>query len=541
MNAKRILIIGAGFGGAFTAKYLRKHVDNDVCIELINDTNYFVFQPLLPEVAAGIISATDAVTPLRVMLRGVRVHMAHAYAVDFDTQQVHVAQGTGRVPIHIPYDHLVLAVGQKTNLGMLPGFAEHSLTMRNVWDAYRLRNHIIQCLEHADVTADAVLKQRLLTFVVAGGGFSGVEASGELTEMVRRMLPFYPNIDAQEIRSIIVQRGSRILPELPERLSEYAQRKLRQRGIEIKLNSGLLSATASSVQLSDGSIVPAGTLVSTIGNGPNELVQALDIELVRGKIPTDRYLHVAGHANVWAVGDAALIALDDSGEQFAPPTAQFATAQAKRVAINLAAVLAGQKPAPFAFRPKGSLASIGHYSAVAEVFGLRVSGLPAWFMWRGFYILRLPGFATKLRVTLNWLFDYVLPRNIVQIRAQLPSTTRFVRVGKGDVLFKIGQILDGFYTVVEGQLESRTPDPALGEDFVRLIGPGEHWGERALTENWQTRGTLTAVEDSRILILKREDFANLRAALPVIDEYFNHISQEVYAQPLRRREGEAVH
>lgn len=537
MTAKRIVILGGGFGGAFTAKYLRRCVDSEVTIELINDANYFVFQPLLPEVVAGIITASDAVTPLRVMLPGVKFRMAHAYGVDFAKQQVHVVQGTRRVPIQVAYDQLVIAVGQITNLEMLPGFAEHSLTMRNLSDAYVLRNHVIQCLEHADVTEDEALKQRLLTFVVAGGGFSGIETIGELVEMIRRTLRYYPNIEPHEIRPILVQRYSRILPELPERLSEYARRKLERRGIEIKLNSGLVSATATSVQLDDGSAVEAGTIVSTIGNGPSELVRALDIELIRGKIPTNRYLNMAGHDNVWAVGDAALIALDDDAEQFAPPTAQFATAQAQRAAKNLAATLANQPLVPFTFRPKGALASIGHYSAVAEVFGVRVSGLLAWFMWRGFYILRLPGFATKVRVTLNWLFDYMLPRNIVQNRNDRLPATRFVRLKKGDVLFNAGQILDGFYTVVEGALESRIPDAVLGEDFIRVLRPGDHWGERALTEDWQTQGSLTAVEDSRVLILKRDDFTNLRTSLPVLDEYFKHIPEKLYAHPLRRDRG----
>jgi len=196
VTSKRIVILGGGFGGAFTARYLRRRVAPDVAIELINDANYFVFQPLLPEVAAGIIGASDAVTPLRAMLPGVRFRMAHAYDVNFPKRIVHVVQGSKRVPIQVSYDHLVIAVGQVTNLDGLPGFAEHSLTMRNIADAYRLRNHIIQCLEHADVTDDDVIKRRLLTFVVAGGGFSGVEAIGELTEMVRRTLPYYPSGEA---------------------------------------------------------------------------------------------------------------------------------------------------------------------------------------------------------------------------------------------------------------------------------------------------------------------------------------------------------
>lgn len=513
---------------------MRKTVDPSVVIELINDTNYFVFQPLLPEVAAGIISASDAVTPLRVMIRGVNVRMAHAFDVNFDQQYVHVLQGSKRKPIQVHYDHLVIVVGQTVNLDMLPGFTDHSLTMRNLSDAYVLRNHVINCLKHADVTGDKVLKQRLLTFTVVGGGFSGVETAGELKEMIHQTLQYYPHIEAREIRLVLVQRDARILTELPERLSTYAQGKLEQRGIEIKLNTGVVSATGTNLQLDDGSGFDTSTIVSTIGAGPSVLTRTLDIELVRGKIPTDRFLHVKGHDNVWAVGDSALVALDDAGEKFAPPTAQFATAQAHRVATNLAQVLNDKPPAPFAFQPKGSLASIGHYSAVAEIFGLRLSGLVAWFLWHGFYILRLPGLSTKLRVTLNWLFDYVLPRNIVQIRGEPVGATQFACYKKGDVLFSAGQFPDGFYAVVSGALEFRSPDPADGNDFVRIIGPGEHWGERILTEKWETVGSLTALADTRVLILRKNDFTNLRTALPVLDDYFNYISEELYAHPLRR-------
>jgi len=534
MARQRVVIIGGGFGGAFTAKYLRRRLDSGDEIELINDTNYFVFQPLLPEVAAGIIAAPDAVTPLRVMLPGVRFRMAKAYGVDILARQVHVAQGTGRIPIQIDYDHLVIAVGQRPNLSMFSGFAEHSLTMRNLSDAYVLRNHVIQCLEHADVTENQILKKRLLTFVVAGGGFSGVETIGEMTEMIRQTLPHYPNISPQEIRAVLVHRGTRILLDLPERLSEYAQQKLRKRGIEIKLNSGVVSATATRLVLDDDSHIDTDTIVATLSTGPVKLVQDLGLDLTRGKVRTDIYLHAVGHTNVWAVGDAALISLNDDATEFAPPTAQFATAQAKQVAENIAAAIRSKPLRAFAYRPKGALASIGHYSAVAEVLGIRMSGLLAWFMWRGFYILRLPGFVTKVRVTLNWLFDYVLPRNIVQIRSERQAGTKFALFRKGDVLFHAGQIPDGLYTVVSGALESRIQDDVTGDDFVRVLGPGDHWGERALTENWPTKGTLSALEESRVMILTRGDFTNLRAALPVLDEYFNNISDKIYARPLRR-------
>ena len=531
----RVVVLGGGFAGAFTARYLKRFGGDGIEVELVNNTNYFVFQPLLPEVASGTISAPDAVTPLRYMLPGVTVRMADVRAVDFEAREVQVVQGSKRVPITVCYDHLVICLGQKTDLSRFPGFEQHSLTMRDLADAHGLRNQVIQCLEHADVTEDMELKQRLLTFVVAGGGFSGVETMGELHEMIRRSLRFYPNVGQQDITPILIQRGARLLPELPQRLGEYTREKLERRGIRVLLGKSLRSACVSAVELDDGSMIPTGTLVTTVGNGPTELVRQLDVARERGKLAVSEYLQVRGHENVWALGDAALVPLPGTGDEprFAPPTAQFAVREAKCAARNIVAASRGHDLQPFDYKPRGSLASIGNYRAVAEVFGMRLSGLFAWLLWRGFYISMLPGLSTKIRVALNWAFDYVLPRNIVQIKNAEAPAVRRMRYANGDVLFRPGQFVDGFYVVLSGTLESRVPDARIGEDFVRLIGAGDHWGERTLTEAWQTHGTLTAVDDCEVLVLQRQDFRSLREAMPEFDAYFRKIPDKIYPRVLR--------
>ncbi|MEH6518909.1 MAG: FAD-dependent oxidoreductase [Halioglobus sp.] len=532
----RIVILGGGFGGVYCARYLRRYAPHNVEIELINATNYFVFQPLLPEVASGIISAPDAVTSLRLLLPGVKVRMAEVRDIDLENRWVHIVQGSKRYPLKVDYHHLVIALGQKTDLSRFPGFEEHSRTMRDLADAHGLRNHIIQCMEHADITEDEELKRRLLTFVVAGGGFSGVETMGEVMEMVRRTLKHYPNIQGSEVRGLLVQRGQRILPELPEKLGEYALKKLQKRGVDVLLGTSLKSATATAVFLDNGERIEASTLVTTVGNGPLPIIQRLGVDLVRGKIPTDAMLRVSGYNNVWALGDAALVKQAANGStepDIAPPTAQFAAREAKCVARNLAATLMEKTLQPFHYRPLGALASLGNYQGVAEIAGVRVSGLLAWLLWRGAYISMLPGFSTRLRVALNWLFDYFLPRNIVQISNREHSAAQFYHYAKGDIVCKAGQLIDGFYAVVDGALESRVPDAAMGEDFVRLIGPGDHWGERCLVEDLTIQGTLVALEHSRVLVLKKSDFTNICAALPVVDQYFKGIPEKIYPHSLR--------
>lgn len=536
MAKQRVVIIGGGFGGAFTAKYLCKYAPHETEIELINSTNYFVFQPLLPEVVSGTISAPDAVTPLRYMLPGVRVRMAEVDDINLETRELSFLQGNRHVPQIVRYDHLVIAVGQRANLAVVPGLKEHSLCIRDLADAHELRNHVIQCLELADAAENADIKRRLLTFVVAGGGFSGVETMGEIAEMIRRTLKFYPNIHADDIRAVLVQRGSRILPELSVGLSKYALRELTKRGIQVMRNTSIRSVTATTVYLDDGSFIGTQTLVTTVGSGPRSITENLGIELQRGKIPVDEYLHVSGRKHVWCLGDAALIPLseqDNKDTLYAPPTAQFAMREARCVARNIVASQAGRKLTAFSFQPKGSLASIGNYKAVAEVFGLRLSGLPAWLLWRGLYIGMLPGFSTRLRVALNWLFDYFLPRSIVQIANQKRVATDYRCYARGDVVYRPGQNIDGLYTIVAGQMEWVVPGTNSIEKFVRLLGPGDHWGERILTSETQTQGILTAVKDTRVLVLGRSDFENLHATFPIVEDYFQGISEDFYAPSLR--------
>ena len=537
MSSQRIVIIGGGFGGAFTAKYLRRYASSDTQIELINATNYFVFQPLLPEVASGTISAPDAVTPLRYMLPGVKVRMAEVTGGDLAAREIRFLQGTGRFPQTLKYDHLVIAVGQKANLSLSAGFAEHGLCIRDLGDAHEIRNHVIQCLEHADVTENAELRQRLLTFVVAGGGFSGVETMGEIQEMIRRTLKFYPNIRPGDIRTILVHRGDRILPELSPQLSEYAAKKLRKRNIEFLFNRSIVSATATDVYLDDGTRIDTATLITTVGSSSRPFAENLGVELDRGKIPVDQFLRVPGHDNVWSLGDAARVPLPADKANapcYAPPTAQYAVREALFVAKNITKTQAGKDLAAFNFRPKGTLASLGSYTAVAEIFGIRLSGLLAWITWRGLYIGMLPGFSTRLRVALNWFFDYFLPRSIVQIANKRRSATIYRCYAKGDVICQPGQIIDGLYSVISGCLESRIPS-AGRPDFVRVLGPGDHWGARSMSSDMHAEGTLTALDDTRVMVLQREDFQNLSAAFPILNESFGSMSEESYAPFLRKK------
>ena len=521
---KRIVVLGAGFAGMFTAKHMRRMAPADVEIEVINEVNYFIFQPLLPEVAAGNINAADAVSPIRLLLPGVKFRLGHVRAVHLRHNHLEVADDTNRNLAQVPYDQLVLAMGQRVDLSGFPGLEDHAFTMKTLADAYRLRNQVINCLEKADVAENPDLKRRLLTFVVVGAGFSGVETAGEVADLLDRSLKFYPRINPAEIRMILVEYADRILPELPKELARYTNRELAKRKIETWLNTALESASESTVQMADGRMVETETIVATIGTAPGRLAQSLGLEMQWGRIKVDGHMRVPGYDNVWAIGDTALIPLPSksaSGEKVAAPTAQFAVREAKTLARNIIATIQGKDLEVFDYKPMGSLASIGCHKAVAVLFGMRISGTLAWLLWRVGYLGMLPGFATKVRVLLNWFLDHFFPRNTVQIDVPMREGARYLWFRKGDEVLRTGNLADGFYTVLSGKFEATigagTPNP-----YHRILGPGDHFGERVLFGGDLRTGDVVALEDSKVLFIARDDFRRFATGFKVLDDYFRN-------------------
>jgi NADH dehydrogenase len=531
VEKKKVLVIGGGFGGVFAAKALERQGRGKLDVELVNDNNYFVFQPLLPEVAAASIHSADAVVPLRQLLRRVQIRQAEVMGIDFDEKKVIVVQGTKRIPIDLHYDELVIALGTGVDLNRFPGLPEHALTMKDLADAHRLRTHVIGCLETADVTEDPEVKRQLLTFVVVGAGFSGVETVAETRELVRRALKYYPNIRDDEVRFYLIEYANRILPTFPADLAEYATQRLRIHGIEVLTGVGTKAATGTAVELTDGRIIPTSTIVATIGNGPHRLVETLGLDLHWARIKTDRFMRVPGHDGVWALGDAALIPLvDEPGEDpllYATQTAQFAVREGRQLAGNILAKMTGKPLKPFAYTSKGSLASLGMSKAVADVYGIKLSGTLAWLLWRGFYLSFLPGFAAKFRVGVTWLINSVMPPNIVQIQSN-PPATRYVHYRKGDKVFEPGMLIDGFYTVIKGAFKLTIDNAETGEHFEKVFGPGEHFGERVLVRSALRTGLVVALEDGVLLFIEQKAFTRFARAFPFLDNYFKDYIERTF-------------
>ncbi len=531
MAKPKIIIVGGGFAGVFAAKALRRKMGEDADIELISKDNYFVFQPLLPEVAGGGINSSDAITSLRLLLKNVKVRLAEVTKIDFESKTLTVMQGTRRMPVELTYDHIVLAMGQSADLSRFPGLPEHALTMKYMGDAFQLRNQIIRSLEHADIAHIPEIKKQLLTFVVVGAGFSGVETVGEIKHLIDNSLKYYPNIKPEDVTVKLIEFADRILLELPESLGLYAKQQLEKHGIDVITNVGVNSATATSAELSTGEILPTRTIVATIGTGPNKLVQKLKLDMQWGKIKVDRMLRVPGYDNVWALGDAALIPLkDDPVERydFAPPTAQFAVREGEQLALNLRRVIKGWELKEFAYVSRGAMASLGASKAVAEVNGFKLKGIFAWLLWRSFYLSFLPGFVTKVRVLINWILHSFVPRNISMIEAPTRPATRYMHFRKGDHVFDRGMIADGFYTVIKGQFELLLDHPETGEKIERTYGPGQHFGERIILGRARRTGLVRATEDSVVLWVARDDFKRFAQGFPMLDDYFNNYIRDKF-------------
>lgn len=415
----RILIVGGGFGGTAVARRLEQMLrrDPDVEITLVDRENFSLFTPLLPEVPSGALEPKHVVSPLRALLRRTIVRHAEVRTIDLGKRMV-LASHCPRCRISVlPWDHLVLAVGSVTNFFGLPGVATHALTMKSLADASALHAHVVDKFEHADMEEDPAVRRELLTFIVVGGGFAGVETAGELNDFVLGAGRYYPSVRRDDVRVILVHLGARILPEVSQSLSAYALRKLRSRGVDVRLETRIDQYTGTRACLSTGEEILSRTLVWTAGIVASPILGALDVpKTPGGKVEVTDALEVKGHPGVWALGDCALIVDRATGRPY-PPTAQHAIRQGRRVADNIVAAIRGQAPTPFAHRPLGILAGLGRHSAVAEILGFRFSGFFAWWLWRTVYLFKLPGFERKVRVALDWTLDLFFPRDIVYLRA----------------------------------------------------------------------------------------------------------------------------
>jgi NADH dehydrogenase len=384
-------------------------------VTLVNHDNFFLFTPMLHEVAASDLDITNIVSPIRKLLRRVTFFHGEIEAIDLIHRRVGLSHGHEQQCHALPYDHLVLALGSTTNFFNIPGLARRAFTMKSLSDAIALRNHLIANLEEADYECGTVQRAPLLNFVVAGGGFAGVETIAAMNDFLREAVRFFPHLREDMLRVLLVSSGRVILPELGEKLGTYAQRKLAEQKVEIRSNCKVTAVTDHKVTLSDGTTVPTNTLVWTAGIRPHALLDTLPCEKTEGRVLVNEYLEVPGWPGVWALGDCARVPDPKTGKSH-PPTAQHALREGRVAAQNILATVRGGSKKPFRYSTLGLLAPIGKRTGVANILGVNFSGFIAWWLWRTIYLLKLPRFEKKVLVALDWTLDVLFSKDLVHFR-----------------------------------------------------------------------------------------------------------------------------
>jgi NADH dehydrogenase len=512
MAPKRIVIVGGGFGGVKCAQTLRGQLRaGDAEILLFNRENHLVFSPLLADAVGSSLNLLDVIVPLRQLLPGVQCRTEEVRGVDLAANRIEYEGHDGQ-PRLLTYDQLVLACGNVSNLNVVPGMADHAFPLKTVGDAAVLRTHILSRMEKAEVCDDPEKRRWYLSFIVVGGGYSGVETAGEINDLVRSSRRFYANIRDEDIRVTLIHSRDQLLPEISEPLREFAREKMQRAGVTMKLNARVTLATGEGVGLKDD-FVRGGTIVCTIGSTIAPVVERLDTPKDRGRLLTEPDMRLRGSANAWAIGDCANI-LNAHDGQPSPPTGQFAERQGRQCAQNIMRVLAGEATRPFSFKVLGQLCSIGGHSAVAEMFGFRLSGFLAWFTWRGVYLFKLPSLSRKIQVGFDWAWLLVFPRDLSCIKTDVTDRVTHAHFEPGDYIVKQGEPPSGFYVIEQGEVEivRALPGKPAGE-VVATLGAGNFFGEQALINNQPRAASVRARTPVEVVVMGKHVFTSISKSL----------------------------
>jgi len=415
LTKKRILVLGGGFAGVDCTRKLESyfHSNYDIEITLVSDDNFLLFTPMLPQIVAGTVAPRHIVMPLRALCKKARIY--ESVVRDIDPVQQHVTlEGTPeKIGVRIHYDYLVIALGSETNFFGLKNVEKYSFTMKTLADAISLRNRLIDMLEQAENEKNPKIKERLLTFVIVGGGFAGVETAGEINDFLHDAVSYYHNTKKEDIHVILVEAAHTILQGFNKILTEYAHNKLEKNGIKIILDNAVTSFDGKNVILNKLSkpsvgidskiIINSYTLVWTAGVTPVEIIKNSIFKIKKGKIIVNEFLEILNHPGVFAIGDCSQF--DDEVNNKFPPTAQLAEAHAKLVAYNIKQAIENKEKKKFEYNWKGQSAIIGKHSGIAEVMGMKITGFWAWILWRNYYLTKMPNIEKRIRVWLDWNID----------------------------------------------------------------------------------------------------------------------------------------
>src|SRR3954470_1872947 len=409
--AWRVVILGGGFGGLYTARKLEKVLpEGSARVTLINDVNFMLYTPLLPGAAGGTLEPRHVVVPLREQLRRTDLKLARVTSADPSRRQVTISSPEGNSET-LTYDQLVVTIGSTSRTLPIPGLAEYAVGLKTLSEAIALRNRLVHTLEHAESIEDDEARHSLLTYVFVGAGYAGVEGLAELQDFAADVLELYPRCKLHGVRFVLVEARDRLMPEISEGLAEFAETELRRRGIEIRRGTTIERVSADSTELSTGEVIPTRTVAWTAGVKPHPVVGRLGLPLDDGgRIKVDRYCQVEGFDNVWAIGDAAGVPDPARPGQPSPPTCQHAIRQGRTVGHNVAAALGDGRRRAFSYKTLGVFVDMGQHQAVAETLGIRWRGFPAWFLARTYHLSQMPGWQRRVRLVTDWTVGLLFGR-----------------------------------------------------------------------------------------------------------------------------------
>lgn len=530
VKKKTIVVLGGGFGGVYTAKYLERlfflHRD-EYEIVLVSRENYFTYQPMLAEVVGGSLGILDSVSSLRALLTHSTIYVREITDINIPNQEITLSPNFNHTDITLHFDYLVFALGTVTDFRTSPGgLHEHALPFKNLSDAFKLRNRLIDVVETAAIEKDPELRRQLLTFVVGGGGFSGVEIVAEVNDLIRKLAKKYKTLKQNDFRVVLVHSKDRLVDrELSPSLGRYAEKLLKERGVELIFNQHLVSATPYEAILDNDVRIATRTVISTVPSTSNPLLETLPFEMKSGHILTDNTLQVVGADNIWAIGDCAAIP-SPTGIGYCPPTAQFAVREGKCVANNIYARCFGKKLKRFRFKELGMMAALGHRRAVAELFGhIKLSGFIAWIFWRVIYLMKLPGLSRKLRVGISWILEAFIPQEAVQLKPEVRSGINHLHYAKGEIIFHKGDVGDYLYIISKGRVEIL--EEKLGAQVqIAVLGKGEFFGEMALLRQKKRNATTRCLDDCELIAIRKQDFNILVTNFGDLRQNFLRTEQE---------------
>jgi len=414
--AFNVLVLGGGFAGLTAARRLERKLPHQAAkVTLVNDVNFMLYTPLLPGAAGGTLEPRHVVVPLREELRSTRLLLGHVTSADPSRKVVHV-HSAGGAKEELSYDQLLVALGSTSRTLPIPGLKEHAIGFKTLSEAIALRNRVVHTMEQAEHVEDDDARRALLSYVVVGAGYAGLEGLAEMQDFASDVVDLYPRCRMTGLRFTLVEARERVMGEIPAQLAEYATAELRRRGIEVRTSTTVKQVTADSLELSSGEVIPTRTVCWTAGVKPHPVVSRLGLPLTdSGRIDADRFCQVAGFSDVWAVGDAAAIPDPARRGEPSPPTAQHALRQAKVAADNLAGALGNGRRRPFRYRTLGVFVDMGQHQAVASTVGIRWRGFPAWFLARSYHLALMPGTKRKLRLVVDWTVGLVFGRDASEL------------------------------------------------------------------------------------------------------------------------------